>query len=221
MERGMKPYPRTAVGFSPPAGKRVCLGTQPGSTPNPVLAGAWRGSTWQPRAWCQRFLTTEQDAGRTVTPVIGPAGEIQCYPRSRSNNERETRGDIASFFYCMGPAAAQVAPHHNQPLPVLTPEHLADVPTFGRNYFRELYHRLPGNGAVVLDNDQDAPEVSVLHDVLLIAMSEVPRGRTFMVLSRVEPSATPAILRLREHAACVDWANLRLTPAETIWAQPA
>lgn len=52
-------------------------------------------------------------------------------------------GDIASFFYYMGLAAQRAAPRFKKPLPLLTPEYLADVPTFTRNFFRELYRRLP------------------------------------------------------------------------------
>jgi len=96
-------------------------------------------------------------------------------------------GDIASFFYYMGLAAKHVAPRHKTPLPLLTPEYLADVPTFTRNFFRELYRRLPKNSVIVLDNYQDAPEDSPLHDVLHTAMGEVPEGLNLLVLSRLEP----------------------------------
>lgn len=124
-------------------------------------------------------------------------------------------GDIASFFYYIGLAVQHVAPHHKKPLPHLTPEYLADVPTFTRNFFRELYRRLPRNSTIVLDNYQDAPEDSPLHDVLHIAMGEVPAGLNLFVLSRVEPPAVLARLRLCDHAACLDWDKLQLTPEET------
>lgn len=124
-------------------------------------------------------------------------------------------GDIASFFYYMGLAAKQAAPRYKYPLPVLTPEYLGDIPTFTRNFFRELYRRLPKNSVLVLDNYQDAPEDSLLHDVLHIAMSEAPEGMNLFVLSRVEPSAVLARLRLCDHAACLDWDKMQLTPEET------
>ena len=124
-------------------------------------------------------------------------------------------GDIASFFYYMGLAAKQAAPRFKKPLPVLTPEYLGDVPTFTRNFFRELYRRLPGRAVIVLDNYQDAPEDSGLHDVLHTAMHEVPRGMNLLVLSRVEPPSVLARLRLCDHAACLDWDKMRLTPEET------
>ena len=124
-------------------------------------------------------------------------------------------GDIASLFYYMGLAAKQAAPRHKRPLPLLTPEYLADIPTFTRNFFRALYRRLPKHAVIVLDNYQDAPEDSPLHDVLQIAMGEVPEGLNLLVLSRAEPPAVLARLRLCDHAACLDWDKLQLTPEET------
>jgi hypothetical protein len=148
-------------------------------------------------------------------------------------------GDIASFFYYMGIALKKAAPRYKKPLPVLTPEYLGDIPTFTRNFFRELFSRLKREGGkggkgeagnlksphrrfthspflVVLDNYQDVPEDSNLHDVLHTAMSEVPEGVNLLVLSRVEPPSVLARLRLCEHAACLDWEKMRLTPEETI-----
>lgn len=124
-------------------------------------------------------------------------------------------GDVASFFYYLGLAVARAAPRYKQPLPAFTPEYLADLPTFTRNFFRELYRRLPAATVVVLDNYQDAPEASPLHDVVHIAMAEVPADIHLMVLSRVEPPAVLARLRLCDHAACVDWPMLQLTPEES------
>lgn len=124
-------------------------------------------------------------------------------------------GDLASFFYYMGLAAKQAAPRYKRSLPLLMPEYLGDIPTFTRNFFRELYRRQPDRSVIVLDNYQDAPEESNLHDVLHIAMNEVPEGMNFLVLSRNEPPAALARLRLCDHAACLDWGEIQLTPEET------
>jgi ATP/maltotriose-dependent transcriptional regulator MalT/DNA-binding SARP family transcriptional activator len=120
-------------------------------------------------------------------------------------------GDIASFFYYLG----QAAPPKAEPLPLLTPEYLGDVPTFTRNFFRALFGRLKPDSVLVLDNYQDAPEDSRLHDVLRVAMGEVPHGLTLLVLSRVEPPSVLARLRLCDHAACIDWPKLQLTAEES------
>ena len=47
--------------------------------------------------------------------------------------------DPASFFYYLGQAAQKVAAGKRQTLPLLTPEYLADLPSFTRRFFRELY----------------------------------------------------------------------------------
>lgn len=124
-------------------------------------------------------------------------------------------GDVASFFYYMGLAARRATPRSRKPLPVLSQEYLADIPTFTRNFFRDLYRRLPRNSVFVLDNYQETPEDSLLHDVLHTAMTEVPEGMNLIVLSRVEPPAVLARLRLCDHAACLDWSKMQLTPEET------
>jgi len=124
-------------------------------------------------------------------------------------------GDIASFFYYMRLAAQQAAPRYKTPLPLFSPEYLGDVPTFTRNFFRELFRRLPKNSVLVLDNYQDVPESSHLHDVLHTAMNEIPEGIRLFVLSRAEPPAMLARLRLCDHAACLGWDTIQITRDET------
>lgn len=124
-------------------------------------------------------------------------------------------GDVASFFYFMGLAVRQAAPRRRKAMPVLTPEYLGDVATFTRNFFREAYRHLPRNVVVVLDNYQDAPEDCALHDVLRVAMGEVPEGMNLLALSRMEPPSVLARLRLFEHAACLDSNTMQLTLEET------
>jgi ATP/maltotriose-dependent transcriptional regulator MalT len=54
----------------------------------------------------------------------------------------EGDADISTFFYYMGLAAKRAAPRKKKPLPLLTPEYLAGIPTFTRRYFEELFGRL-------------------------------------------------------------------------------
>jgi len=123
--------------------------------------------------------------------------------------------DIASFFYFLRLTAQRVTPRYKTPLPLFTPEYLGDVPTFTRNFFRELFRRLPKNSVLVLDNYQDVPEDSLLHNVLHTAMNEIPEGIRLFVLSRAEPPAMLARLRLCDQAACLGWDELQLTHEET------
>src|ERR1700674_347068 len=69
--------------------------------------------------------------------------------------------DPASLFYYLGQAAQRVAVSRRKPLPLLTPEYLADLPNFTRRFFRDLYSRLPPTAALVLDNYQDVVAGSI------------------------------------------------------------
>ena len=124
--------------------------------------------------------------------------------------------DIASFFYHLGVGIQHYAPRYKKPLPLLTFEYLQDIPTFARNFFRELFRRLKQHAVLVFDNYQNSPQDSLLHDMLNIAMNEVPQGITLLVLSRTDPPAVLARLRLSNQAKYLDWSKLQLTLEESI-----
>lgn len=120
-------------------------------------------------------------------------------------------GDIASFFYYLGLAAKRIAPQHEQPMPVLKSEYLADLPTFGLNYFRELYRRLPGRCIIVFDNFQNAPLHSAVHDLLPAMLQELLNGLSLVILSREDPPASLARLQLGGEVAYIDPAQLQFS----------
>ncbi|MDH4234503.1 MAG: hypothetical protein OEV15_05165 [Gallionella sp.] len=132
-------------------------------------------------------------------------------------------GDIASFFFYLGLATAQIAPQHEQPMPLLKPEYLGDLPTFAKNYFRELYGRLPRRCVIVFDNFQNAPlhstghslGYSQLHELLPLMLQVLPQGLEIMVLSREGPPASLARLRLGGEMTCLDAAQMQLTVEES------
>jgi len=128
----------------------------------------------------------------------------------------EGDGDIASFFYYMGQAAEQLMAGSHPPLPLLTPEYRGGSTTFVRNYFRELYSRIKNPTVIVLDNYQEVPEDSALHDILQCAIAELPPSVSMMILSRQEPPAQ--FVRLRAHGEMTElvWEQLRLTLPESI-----
>lgn len=47
---------------------------------------------------------------------------------------------------------ARAAPRYRRALPTLTPEYLAGIPTFTRNFFREVARRLEPPHLLVFDN---------------------------------------------------------------------
>ncbi len=155
----------------------------------------------------------------------------------------EGDGDIASFFHYMGIAAKLAAPRYRKSLPNLTPEYLLGLPTFTRNYFRELYSRINpietvkrrrGEGGqrrigetgkrrsgeapfqVVLDNYQDVPADSPLHEIIQIGLSEIPDGINVIIISRIQPPAQMTRLQASNNLTMLQWDDLRLTEEESI-----
>lgn len=123
--------------------------------------------------------------------------------------------DIASFFYYLSIASAQARRSRRKALPLLTPEYLAGLATFARNWFREFYARLPQNAALVFDNYHEVSPDSPLHQVLLYALEELPAGVRVFVLSRSEPPSSLTRMRLGGTLAVVGWDSLRLTREES------
>ncbi len=125
--------------------------------------------------------------------------------------------DAASFVYHLRLAVevAEAGRAAQQPLPLLTPEYLRDLPGFARRLFRELFARLPSDAVLVLDNFQEVPEDSAFHRVMAEAMQQVPEGIAVVVLSRGEPPSAYAPLLAADAIALLDGADLELTLDET------
>lgn len=125
-------------------------------------------------------------------------------------------GDIASFFHYMGLAAKQAAPHKKKPLPHLTLEYLSGLQVFTRNFFRELFTRLKIPSVIVLDNYQEAPVDSPLHEVLLNGLSEIPDGINIIIIGRLPLPPAMARLRASDAMSMLDWEDIRLAVDESI-----
>src|SRR5579859_6888125 len=125
--------------------------------------------------------------------------------------------DPASFFYYLG-IAERARPGRSpklRPLPLLTPEHLGDVPGFARRYFRELFSRLATSAVLVLDNFQEAGGEAVFHEIVRLAIENAPRGVSVVIVSRVVPDGEFALLSANRTLALVEWEPLKLTREET------
>jgi ATP/maltotriose-dependent transcriptional regulator MalT/DNA-binding SARP family transcriptional activator len=124
--------------------------------------------------------------------------------------------DPATFFHYLGLAAKQIAPRYRKPLPALTPEYLPGLTTFARRFFEELYRRMGTPAFWVLDNYQEVPAESPLHEVLRVACESLPEGIRLIVLSRTEPPGALARLRTHGGLSVLGWEELRLTEEETL-----
>ncbi|MEN6622810.1 MAG: BTAD domain-containing putative transcriptional regulator [Smithella sp.] len=123
-------------------------------------------------------------------------------------------GDMATFFYYMGQAAAKAAPRKRKPMPLLTPEYLYGIPTFTLSYFEELYRRLKVPFLLVFDNYQEVPENSPFHEIMHIALSHLPEGVNAIVISRREPPSAFIRLQANQQMDFLRWEDVRLTEEE-------
>ena len=122
--------------------------------------------------------------------------------------------DPATFFYYLR-LAGQSWQRRGQPLPLLTPEFLGDVPGFARRFFRDLTARLRPGHVLVFDNLHELPEGSALLPALAATAEEVPAGIQILIVSREDPGAGFARLVANRTLSVVGPEELRLTPEET------
>jgi LuxR family transcriptional regulator, maltose regulon positive regulatory protein len=127
----------------------------------------------------------------------------------------EGDADIASFFYFLSLAHTNYSSAKDDPLPSLSPELYAALPTFVRNYFREFCARLAASTIMVLDNWQEVPEGAPLRELLPVAIGELPPGIVLVVISREEPAANLTRLQVTGLMATLGWAELKLDERET------
>lgn len=124
--------------------------------------------------------------------------------------------DPAAFFFHLGLAVARAAPRYRRALPTLTPEYLAGITTFTRNFFREVARRLDPPHLLVFDNLHEVDPAAPLYEVLREGLSELPDGLHGVLISRSEPAANFVRMRVSGHLAVLDWDALRLRPEETL-----
>jgi LuxR family maltose regulon positive regulatory protein len=127
----------------------------------------------------------------------------------------EGDADVASFFYYLGIGANNLAPRSRKPLPLLTADYRAGLPTFTRNFFRGLFGRMKPPAVIVFDNYQDVGRESLLHDVLQRGLAEIPPGLTAIVISRAEPPAPFARLRASGSVAAIQYDEVQLSETES------
>jgi LuxR family maltose regulon positive regulatory protein len=122
--------------------------------------------------------------------------------------------DIGTFFYYLA-LALPAARKGKAAMPVLTPEHRADLPAFCRHFFREFFGRLPDGAVAIFDNYQELPAGSVMHHVLERAVAEVPEGCNLVAISRAPPPPELASLQVNGRLRTIDWTSLRMSFEET------
>lgn len=95
--------------------------------------------------------------------------------------------DPAAFFHYLALAVGSVAKATLPPLPILQPEHMADLPGFARRFFREAWRRLNAPVVIVLDNYQEVHLESAFHAMVVESVEQMPAAINLIVVSRTVP----------------------------------
>ena len=173
------------------------------------------------------FAVLDQASARPALWIVAPPGAgkttlVAGWLDSRARSAiwyQVDAGDAdpASFFYYLG-IAERAWPDRTRklrPLPLLTPEHLADVPGFTRRYFRELFSRMATPAVLVLDNFQEAGSEALIHQIVRIAIENAPPGISVVIVSRVVPDGEFAGLLANRALSLIEWEPLKLTREES------
>lgn len=100
-------------------------------------------------------------------------------------------------------------------LPKFSPEHLGNVSTFTKIYFRHLFEQLNIPFIVVFDGYDEVPAHSEFHEILRHGLSEIPQCGCVVFISRTEPLASMARFRANQTMQIIGWNELRLTQNES------
>jgi DNA-binding SARP family transcriptional activator len=124
--------------------------------------------------------------------------------------------DPASFFYYLDMAVKKVSPRRNRQLSTFSHEHFSNLDYFAAQHFRGLFGLMKKPSIMVLDNYQDVPSDSRLHDIIGAAMEEAPPEINIIVLSRAGPPPALARLILNKVMMIMRPEELSLTHEESI-----
>lgn len=164
------------------------------------------------RAGAAIWVTGPAGAGKTT--LIASYLEQQRLPHVWCRVD-EGDADVAAFFYYLGVACQNAVSRKRKSLPLLTAEYMPGLQTFARRYFRDLYERLEGPFVVVLDNYQMLPTDSLVHQVVRVAMEEVPETGCVIAVSREPPHEAFTTFIAGRTMAVLAGGTLALTLDET------
>jgi len=124
--------------------------------------------------------------------------------------------DPATFFYYFSLAAEGLLSEQYRTLPILTPESLTNLIPFVVQYFRKLFRMLPKPLLLVFDNFQALAVDSLFQEIIVVALREIPRGITAIVLSRSPPPGSLSRMQVNRTMAVLDHNDLRFNYEEVL-----
>lgn len=191
-----------------------------------VLAKTSRPRSNRPVLRSRLFQRLDELRHASLTWIAGPPGCGKTTLVSSYLAERDISGlwiqldsddaDVATFFFYVSRALEQAAVRDGPALPTLLPEYIPNVMTFTRRCAEIIAARIDRPAAIVLDNYEQVHAEAALHDVIRELASSLPQGLSLFVLSRTEPPAAYARLRLNESLALLDGQELNLTRDEAL-----
>ncbi len=162
---------------------------------------------------------------RPILFICAPAGFGKTTLVSDYLKHRQTPGiwyrldrqdeDLGSFFYYLSLAAEKEKPGAQKRLPLFTPEYRQAIPTFSRRYFEKLFACFDKACDIVLDNYQEVPEDSLLHEVISTAITSTVADNRLTIISRESPPATMTRLQANRTMTVINQKDLRLNNAES------
>lgn len=167
------------------------------------------GNRGRPLLW----IAAPPGAGKTT--LVATWLEIRAIPSIWYQVDAED-ADPAALFDHLARAADAFVPEAPGTLPRFASEHLGDLAGFSRLYFRALFALLPAGAAVVLDNYQDAPEQTALHEIVHECIRQTPRGCTIVAVSRTD--APPSFVQFTANGTmtAIGWDRLQFTRDEVV-----
>lgn len=122
--------------------------------------------------------------------------------------------DSSTLFHYLGLAAQLAAPRFRTPLPRLTLEYVAGLPTFSERFFEHLSSCFHSPTVFVFDNYHEIPANSVVHRLLPVGIQQLPHHIRVVVLSRERPPVGYARLQAEHHLKTIEPSELDVTRDE-------